>query len=478
MTISHESESTARHASGPLPEEKEIALSHDSSSSSEDDDDDDTPNLLSLEERRALKVARNNALLESMGLLKSRKVFPFQRRKAQQGEEVWEPNDEQEESFSRLQIAPSENDRLSEWSSVASKPLTTKERIERLIQEFPGRTKEIHRLWSLLSVPTSIPLFVVGPHGVGKTDCVRRILCCLQLSLEHNMTMKQSDSSKSKTQRQLVVSYLNIATCDGESWIAQIYHNVRQQLGMGRKKRKKTINTRQLHQKRARQESERAINASNKEAEKEIDERTQQEESKANSKQERPRRSSRASTVSSTKHSVDNTQKTKIGKKEGSKSHHSSDLLQDMAETTLEQGINGANAATGGGTSIMAVHALGRFLHQAFGTTQNRGSRMVLVLDQAELLLVSSKVNLLAQILLLPKNFDIPITIVTVTNSLFLAHSRLNQMLDSTQSVVGIMCNIQPIQVYFQSYNGKQSFLSVSLQNTQYQWHIQRSIFF
>jgi hypothetical protein len=151
---------------------------------STDDSDSDAPiQELSLQERRAMKMDRNDKLLHGLGLMKEKRQY-FVRKTAAE---------------SILHDDPTESIEVPRKSMTLSIPKQSS-RID-LLQKYPHREEQIRLLSALLDMASVIPsrhapapIFVTGPSGSGKTSITCDVI--------HNQRLEEN----------VLDVYVNVAT--------------------------------------------------------------------------------------------------------------------------------------------------------------------------------------------------------------------------------------------------------------------------
>jgi Cdc6-like AAA superfamily ATPase len=345
-----------------------ISSSSSSTNASADADATASWQALDYAERRAQRIARNEAYLTSLGLMKgqpSKSILPSRRK--QTGVSTDGNDTDQNQSHQGILI-----------SATDTTPPTKSMTVHDLYQAFPGRTTEIRSLYANLSyalqshrdkngnndddghatIPT--PLWVTGAPGTGKTDIIQAILKRLVPTSFTNDTMATA-----------IVIHCHAAQIPPpltvEGVVAFLYQELWKQLGLAgddtvatqSKKRKKQ---RQLH-------------------------------NDNNARRPRTALRRRATTAA--------TQKT---------SQTARRTAADMAESTT---------ITKSNKTYTAIWTLGRLWKSLTG---NRPS--VLVLDHVWMTMRPESINPLAQFLLLPQHLQLNLTIVVVTQNALLDQTR------------------------------------------------------
>jgi hypothetical protein len=203
----------------------------DSSSSSDGDDDEftatTTSTTLTLTEKRARNVHRNNSVLASLGIAHGM-VQLRQSRKRKSADTAMDESDTVEDRPRGMLLTGLSKQRESA-SNVA----------QRLNQRYPHREAQIRKLKSLLSVPVMAashahnhnndnpfvppPIFVTGPAGCGKTAVVQDVI--------HEVAAnKENDSSYSK-EAKAIHAYIDCATLDSAN-IEELVMNAYTQLAV------------------------------------------------------------------------------------------------------------------------------------------------------------------------------------------------------------------------------------------------------
>jgi len=170
-----------------------------SSSSSEEEEEEDLTYL----EKRARKVQRNQALLESLGL--ARPLLHNKRKKPNQQA----TDDKENKDF--VDENDAENSGVLPMALLSDDSVIVDDRT--LYERFPHRQQQIRKLLSLLRpfsrtvhlIPA--PIWVTGPSGTGKSDIVRSVVQHLSLSAPQSTTRSSS--------KRMLCAHVNCATLIG-----------------------------------------------------------------------------------------------------------------------------------------------------------------------------------------------------------------------------------------------------------------------
>lgn len=381
-TMSGEEESPPATTTAIISTVNDAACSDDdddsSSSSSEDDDENNNTNdewhSLTLMERRARKIARNEAKLNALGLghyLNNNK----HKRSPQKQPSAASPDGENGDHGSLPQgmlLNFAKEDQVNENVQKPDDALWS------LLERFPGRETEIRSLYAQLDfgmrqaatlVPA--PLWITGTPGTGKSVVTHAVLQSLQHQV--STTTQLPPPIVCHVCPQALPPPLSV-----EALVSFIYTSVWNQLGFA----DSTVFVERKKKKRGRK----------------------------NDAADVPARSlrQRAATV----HYTDNPQASNNGNHNHhrAKSKTSRLTAQDMAESIVPKLSK----------AYTAIYTLGRFL-------QSLGRATVLVLDQ---IYVLHDFNILAQFLLLPRQLEMNLTVIVITN---------NVLLDQTRKCVGAL---------------------------------------
>jgi hypothetical protein len=401
-----------------------------------------------LTERRAYNIQRNNALLSRLGMIHNN-AEASSKSTTKRNSAVLTSDPVRIDTKCRGMIIPTcwlsmerQQQRLdpSILTSRSSSPS-----LQHLYHRYPNRSVQIRKLYSLLSVPIMAtasstqfvppPIFVTGPSGSGKTGIVRDVVlhCCCCCYMENGTS--KDDSSESKPppklppQRLALRAYMDCGTLDSnnmEEFFSSAYSQWMSQIPS----------------------------------------------------------TDRNTTSNSTR---------KTSMLAGSVLEKNMSQLQpnnDMASP--EHGSHN--------TMLTAAWMFGRSL-QSLLEKMNRDTTLsnvalILIVDHAELLLslgtsstkttAADRINVLAQLLLLPQTLGLNLTIIVITKNVLLEHtgtftcflclsmeieswtiphlfdnfsnSALNKM-NSQGTIAGHIC---PISIYFPAYREKTTIQAVS----------------
>ncbi|KAL7573744.1 hypothetical protein ACA910_007779 [Epithemia clementina (nom. ined.)] len=466
--------------------------SHSNSLSDEDEDSNHPGGGISLLESRAAKVERNNAFLVSLGLLK-KKTKKAKQTTEQSVELSLATKNEETSAFSGILLPqfPSEYDTSPKTATTSfvnaniSGAARTEEvgppssataassyfnQIQQILFKYPGRSQQVHQLASLL-IPGNcggIPIFVNGPSGTGKTSLLQSIGAAA-------VATAAGQSFNRKEKEALVYTHVNIAT-SRDSWIRQVYQSVQSQLQVGdfdSKKRKRQETS---------QHSKKVKRLNQKQGETGGD-----DEGESNLRRSQRVKNFAGPTMNSGGGGGGGGSNKRSSKGRIASTRTAEDMMVSVpSQKQDQQQADETHPATGTTSSSltsqsMAMHALGLFLQQHLCLRGNDGDdskypkrRMILVLDQAELLFEkngssgyrqssSLQPNVLGQLMLLPRTMGLAkhLTIVVVSNSLFLAHTRMNMLVEPSQSLATLVGTLQPIQIYFPVYQSKETIQNI-----------------
>lgn len=349
--------------------------------------------------------------------------------------------------------------------------------LEGLQDAYPHRDSQIQQLWSLMSpaLPSTTstcpsfttnhipaPIFVTGTAGTGKTSVVRDVVTCLKRSRLSSQTVV--------SQARVGSAYVNCATLGLDTTIDELLHNAYGQLAAGlkagrqyysprrRRKRKSqkkkpyllptsaatgTVSDSQSHAKKRRTEP------TDTETESHISQTCTQALPNASNVQSKGDTSTGAPTKGDParegqSHALKNTDNDKVDPKqfeprrsrrvqltetEGQikdKVKTKKELSADLKATTSPSGEMASSTAAKSRSAQMAATCFGQDLKESL--FKHPQDAAFLILDNAERLLSLSsspaKTNFLAQLLLLPRDKQVNLTIIVITKSIMLEHSR------------------------------------------------------
>ena len=339
----------------------------DNSSLSSSDDDDENNNTndewhsLTLMERRARKIARNEAKLNALGL--GHYLNSKHKSSPQKQQSAASPDGENGDHVSMPQGM------LLNFAKEQNRVNKNDDALLSLLERFPGRETEIRSLYAQLDfgmrqttfVPA--PLWVTGTPGTGKSVVTRAVL----QSLQQQVSTQLPPPIVCHVCPQALPPPLSV-----EALVSFIYTSVWNQLGFA--------------------DSTAFV------------ERKKKKRQRKNDDADVPARSlrQRAATV----HYTDNPQASNSGNHNHhrAKSKTSRLTAQDMAESIAPKLSK----------AYTAIYTLGRFL-------QSLGRATVLVLDQ---IYVLHDFNILAQFLLLPRQLEMNLTVIVITNNVLLDQTR------------------------------------------------------
>ncbi|CAB9521665.1 expressed unknown protein [Seminavis robusta] len=376
--------------------------------------------------------------------------------------------------------------------------------IQQLEQKYPYRQAQIRQLWSLLSpaLPSDTattrhnapaPIFVTGPQGTGKTTLVRDMVAGLQ----------QTRTCWTIGSR-VGCAYVNCATA---ITMEEILHDAFRQLAadmkLGRQKSQETPRPkRKRPPKRATpvqmgflervakmrrmmdqgepdtapdavSNNQDAVAPTGKDAPDSPEPvPTAQHDNSDNSVEEKhatpgflfqPRRSSRV------RHWAEPNEASNVDKQQQQQQQVkpppkmkkiSKEASLDLKATapSPSRGEEGLTSATIARTNVAAA-SFGQQVKESL--FRHCDDCAFLILDEAERLLslsTSSRQHYLSQLLLLPQTKGLNLTIIVITKSVALDHSRFDNSFSTLSSA------IQPLKVHFQAYKGKEAFKQILAQ--------------
>jgi Cdc6-like AAA superfamily ATPase len=431
---------------------------------------------MTLTERRAFNIQRNNALLKRLGMMNNNYTSPF-KSVAHWKDEVADLANSPEPTTEpcRGMIIPTcwaNMERQQRQSSP--KPLSSS--LKELYDRYPHRSAQIRKLFSLLSVTTMTttkasiappPIFVIGPAGSGKTMIVRDVVqlcCCMDYDSFPSTTVSTvsevpelpTDSTK---QHQMILSaYIDCATLDSfnmEEFFSSAFSQWRRQMV--------TVTTaepaRNQHPRTSQPSTDKVATTNST---------IQQKDHQPQVNYQKIQRKRRA----------------KLGPRKTSSNLDTHVLNFKSSTDPASPGqMHGIQNIT-----LTAVWTFGRSLQYMLDQMKRERLSLVsvvLIVDHAELLLslgtshsktlAGDRINVLAQLLMLPQAFGINLNIIAISKNGLLEHTgtllqtyqlqflcvvtpesnrffpALNNM--KSQGTLGI--HICPITIYFPAYRGK-----------------------
>jgi Cdc6-like AAA superfamily ATPase len=455
--------------------------SHTSTSSSQDP----TAEMpMTLTERRAFNIQRNNALLARLGMMNIKNSSPS-KSATHRTDELSDSGNSQEpmKTTSRGMIVPTclaNMERQRRQSSRKTLPTSLKE----LYDRYPHRSAQIRKIFSLLSVPhmatmatsrASVappPIFVIGPAGSGKTMIVRdvvQLLCCMDYDSFQSTTVSsifdlpELRLHSTKPNRTVLNAYVDCATLDSfnmEELFSSAFSQWRAQI---------------------------ATVASVEDNRKQHPQKCQPSVTKVTS-------STGTAQPKSYQSQGNNYKNKRKGRAKSASRKFSSNLdenllnLNSSTDPASQGQILGAQNIT-----LTGVWTFGRSLQYLLGKLERDGLScvsIVLILDHAEMLLSlgsshtktlgGDRINVLAQLLMLPQVCGFDFTIISISKNTLLEHTgtlvhlilslfylpRLNAMsycsvLNNMKSQGSIGIHLCPMSVYFPAYRGKAAIQTV-----------------
>ena len=175
---------------------------------------------MTLTERRAFNIQRNNELLSRLGMMKNHYLSPL-KSVAQHGDSALDiVNSPASVEHRRGMIIPTCLSSIERHQGQCS-PKVLSSSLKELYDQYPHRSTQIRKLFCLLSAPIMTssdrfvppPIFVTGPAGSGKTMIVRDVvqLCC---NIDCDSFRIQTSSKCATKQRIVLNAYIDCATLD------------------------------------------------------------------------------------------------------------------------------------------------------------------------------------------------------------------------------------------------------------------------
>ena len=222
----------------------------DDDGAEEDGDDEDNDPTLTLMERRAFNIERNHKWLSSFDTVKGRsstKTTPKTKSNTPRRDEDVDPvvadtDDTTQQHRGGMILLPATASIPSPTVDHHCSLATTTQRIslQQLQQRYPHRSVQIRRLYSILSVPIHVhpvspqspttttsfispPIIVTGPAGCGKTSIVRDVVT----------QITAASSSSSSVRPVALAAYIDCTTLDHitmEDFISNAYSQWFQQV--------------------------------------------------------------------------------------------------------------------------------------------------------------------------------------------------------------------------------------------------------
>lgn len=388
----------------------------------DDDNDESVPELTSMQ-IRAQRIARNQAFLESLGLGSGFGLGHSPKNKAKTKRH--RTHETSQETKEAAQLVPKITKRgmllllrpdttpagcYTPTLPSATKAVPATLPWTDLLTRFPFREAPIKRLiglltpsvisatasWSPTLHPTAAPtpIFVTGPSGTGKTAIVRSVVDVLSQQCggaasnnDHSTSTHSTNNHKNNHNRALFSSYVNCSTVDS---IEEALQSTFRQL--------QTVIQTKTRTRTGRNE---ALTGS---------------ESLSKSLQT-------SSKGVDSQHRSTGTNRSHLSRSVAAASNKRTSQATTATEVELSAELRAFASST-------AVWQFGKDLARLLSTTSH-GYGAVLVLDQAECLMSLAMKksgiewsNVLAELLLLPRTFRLNMTIVVVTNSYLLQHTR------------------------------------------------------